>query len=86
MFSNWNPHAFVYDFLSNKYNKNHDLVDLVNYLVNTDRIMQCIFDFSSPELCSLKAYSMLTDNDDRNVPIEIKVSLLYSISFNVHPY
>jgi hypothetical protein len=37
--------------------------------------MQCIYYFSSPGLRSLKPYSLLTDNDERNIPIEIKVGL-----------
>lgn len=73
-FSYWNPHAYVYKLLTDKYNKiDHDLVDLVNYLINTDRTMQCIYYFSSPGLRSLKTYSLLTDNEERNIPIEIKV-------------
>lgn len=85
IFSKWNPHAFVYDLLSNKYNKNYDLIGLVNYLVNTDRVMESILYFSNTELRSLKAYSILTNSDDRNAPLELKVNI-WNITLKIHRF
>ncbi|KAI6192425.1 Mediator complex subunit rgr-1 [Aphelenchoides bicaudatus] len=70
--NHWNSHAFVYDFLSNKYNKNHDLIGLVTYLINTERALECILYFSNPILRSLKTYAVVTNCEDRCASMEIK--------------
>ncbi|KAI1700697.1 mediator complex subunit MED14 domain-containing protein [Ditylenchus destructor] len=71
----WNPHVCVAQLLSEKFNKDKDLISLVHYLVNTCQSLDYIYNFSRNKLHSTKALSQVLGLD-AGYPVELQSHLI----------
>ena len=69
----WNAHSFVAISLSNRLNRDLDMIELVNYVVNTDRAINAIYQFARPRLRSLKPHSQMMLMDEKSFQFESQV-------------
>lgn len=64
----WNAHSFVGFSLSERLNRRLDLIDLVNYVLNTDRALNAIYHFAHPRLVVTRQQSSDWPADSNKQP------------------
>lgn len=74
----------VSNILNEKFNKDRDLIYLVNYVVNTHKVLAAIYNFSKMKIRSLKSYAQIMQTNNEAVfPIELQVVLTGSIPSDI---
>ena len=69
-----NPHFVVQSYLAEKFDGDRDLIDLMNYLVNTTLSLECLVRLSRSRIRSLKAYQMLAQSESQSsFPVDYQV-------------
>jgi len=69
-----NPHLIVQPYLVEKFNGDRDLIDLMNYLINTTLSIECLIRLSRLRVRSLKAYQMIVQSESQSsFPMDYQV-------------
>lgn len=76
IFSLWNPHLMLNNSINDWFNKDRNLNQLTQYLIDTHLTCLSIYNFSAQRLRSLKAYSQMMGNDEKNFSVELQSFVL----------
>lgn len=68
----WNPHVLMSSVLTERFNRNADLISLIKYLSNTWKSLDAIYNFGKMRLHSQKALTQML-LIEANFPVELRV-------------